>query len=141
MAVLPEHSDLRGSIHIGASIPKRTDTPTGIQKYVGTDGLVVSASITTSINILSLPFISGLVLIITGTTSVSLALAWGGDKLPWNSYQVLVSLCVGFACLVTFFFVEFNMAKHPTVSSAAVGEKPHCINLHSLTDSSIYSQE
>jgi hypothetical protein len=49
MAVLPEHTDLRGSIHTGASIPKRTDTPTGIQKYVGTDGLDVSTSMTNSI--------------------------------------------------------------------------------------------
>ncbi|KAF9485419.1 iron permease [Pholiota conissans] len=57
----------------------------------------------------------GLTLVVSGTTAVSLALAWGGDKLPWDSYQVLVPLCLGLVALVAFFIVEFKVAEHPTI--------------------------
>ncbi|KAF8954828.1 iron permease [Flammula alnicola] len=57
----------------------------------------------------------GLLLVISGTTSVSIALAWGGARFPWKSFHVLVPLCIGLVCLLAFLVVEFTWAKSPTI--------------------------
>ncbi|KAJ6534587.1 iron permease [Mycena vulgaris] len=64
----------------------------------------------------------GLSLLVAGTVTITIALAWAGIEHPWNSAQVLVPLCIGFAAIGAFATVQykFRFAKLPTVPSFLV---------------------
>jgi len=55
-------------------------------------------------------------LIISTTTSLVIALTWGGSRYPWNSARVLVPLIIGVVGLLLSIFVyEFFIASHPMI--------------------------
>ncbi|KAF7335625.1 putative iron permease [Mycena venus] len=64
----------------------------------------------------------GLILLVTGTISITISLAWAGIEHPWSSKQVLVPFCVGFGAIGAFIIVEykFRVAKVPTIPSFLV---------------------
>jgi MFS family permease len=53
--------------------------------------------------------------IIGSTTSITLALTWGGIHFPWNSYHVLVPLILGISGFFIFILYEVKFASHPLV--------------------------
>jgi hypothetical protein len=58
----------------------------------------------------------GNVLFILGVTLILVALAYGGTKWAWTSYQTLMSLLLGLFILVIFlFYEESNYCKEPTL--------------------------
>lgn len=57
----------------------------------------------------------GNILIVGSTTSVVIALSWGGVKFAWSSPQVLPALIIGLVGTVVFFVYEATLAKHPMV--------------------------
>jgi len=57
----------------------------------------------------------GNILIIGSTTSVVIALSWGGVKFSWSSPQVLPALIIGLVGTVVFFVYEATLASHPMV--------------------------
>ena len=58
---------------------------------------------------------SGNTLVVGGTTSVTIALTWGGVAAPWDSSKVLVPLVVGLVVLILFLLWEARWATHPLV--------------------------
>ena len=60
--------------------------------------------------------LSGNALVIASTTSVVIALTWGGVTFSWSSAHVLVPLIVGLVGIVAFFAYEMFVAKVPMVS-------------------------
>ena len=61
------------------------------------------------------PF-SGNTLVVGGTTSVTIALTWGGVFAPWSSAKVLTPLIVGLVVLILFLWWEARCALHPLVN-------------------------
>ena len=59
--------------------------------------------------------ISGNFLVIASTTSVLLALAWGGVTYPWKSFRVLVPLILGIVGWAAFLLYEFLFAKEDAI--------------------------
>lgn len=59
--------------------------------------------------------ISGNGLVIGSTTSIILALTYGGVQYPWGSARILVPLILGVAGLVGFLYYEAAYAKEPTI--------------------------
>ncbi|PIL24610.1 MFS general substrate transporter [Ganoderma sinense ZZ0214-1] len=57
----------------------------------------------------------GNTLIIGATCAIVLGLTWGGVVFPWTSYQVLVSICVGGAALLSFLLYEWRFCQYPAV--------------------------
>nr|VWO95841.1 N-acyl homoserine lactonase (AHL-lactonase) (Acyl-homoserine lactonase) (EC [Ganoderma boninense] len=57
----------------------------------------------------------GNILVIGGTTSVTIALTWGGVFAPWSSAKVLTPLIIGLAVLVNFIIWEARWAVNPLV--------------------------
>ncbi|KAJ7097289.1 iron permease [Mycena belliarum] len=59
----------------------------------------------------------GLTLLIAGTISITISLAWAGFQHPWSSPQVLVPFCLGFGVFgaFTIFEYKFSFAKVPTI--------------------------
>ncbi|KAM0786353.1 hypothetical protein ACM66B_001824 [Microbotryomycetes sp. NB124-2] len=55
------------------------------------------------------------VVFVAGATFAILGLTWGGVTYPWSSWQVLVPLILGLACMVAFFWLEKSFVKYPTV--------------------------
>ncbi|KAL5536448.1 hypothetical protein ACEPAF_270 [Sanghuangporus sanghuang] len=64
--------------------------------------------------ILSLDW-TGNTIIVASTTSVVLALTWGGIEFPWSSAKVLVPLILGLAGLVAFVIYEAKVPEAPLV--------------------------
>lgn len=62
--------------------------------------------------------LSGNLLIIASTTSVVIALTWGGVQFPWNSARVLVPLILGLLGLCGFIAYEAWAPTYPTVRSS-----------------------
>ncbi|KAJ6493194.1 iron permease [Mycena sanguinolenta] len=64
----------------------------------------------------------GLALLVAGTTTISIALAWAGFEHPWTSKQVLIPLCLGGSAIGVFsiFEYKFSVAKMPTIPSFLV---------------------
>ncbi|KAJ7712048.1 iron permease [Mycena metata] len=64
----------------------------------------------------------GLSLLIAGTISITLALAWAGIQHSWDSAQVLVPLCVGCGGIGAFTIVQYRLraGKIPTIPSFLV---------------------
>lgn len=65
--------------------------------------------------VLIISTIRGNVLVIGATCAGAIGLTWGGVTFPWNSAQVLVSLCFCAVGLVLFFVYEWRFAKNPVV--------------------------
>ncbi len=61
----------------------------------------------------------GNVLVIASTTSVVIALTWGGIRYPWLSAHVLSPLIVGLIGLGVFVIYEVYLCKPPVVSPFA----------------------
>jgi hypothetical protein len=61
----------------------------------------------------------GNVLVIVSTTSVVIALTWGGIRYPWSSGQVLAPLVIGLLGLGAFGIYEIYFCKPPVVSPLA----------------------
>ncbi|KAJ7596369.1 Mfs1.2 [Mycena floridula] len=57
----------------------------------------------------------GNVLIITSTTSIVLALTWGGVTYPWRSFHVLLPLILGFCGMAALVVYEKNYPEEPTI--------------------------
>ncbi|KAL0575078.1 hypothetical protein V5O48_006881 [Marasmius crinis-equi] len=57
----------------------------------------------------------GNTLVMASTTSVTIALTWGGVTFPWGSARVLVPLLVGCFGFVLFFLYEAKIASYPLV--------------------------
>ncbi|EIM85230.1 iron permease [Stereum hirsutum FP-91666 SS1] len=57
----------------------------------------------------------GLIVIISGTLSVSIALTLAGVRFPWSSAHILAPLTLGLLAIAFFFVVESRWAKEPTV--------------------------
>ncbi|KAK4050283.1 hypothetical protein OIV83_003604 [Microbotryomycetes sp. JL201] len=55
------------------------------------------------------------VVFVAGSTFAILGLTWGGVTYSWASWQVLVPLILGLACMVAFFWIEKTWVKNPTV--------------------------
>ncbi|KAF7341858.1 putative iron permease [Mycena sanguinolenta] len=64
----------------------------------------------------------GLALLVAGTTTISIALAWAGFQHSWSSKQVLIPLCMGCSAIGAFsiFEYKFSVAKIPTIPSFLV---------------------
>ncbi|EJD41683.1 MFS general substrate transporter [Auricularia subglabra TFB-10046 SS5] len=58
---------------------------------------------------------TGNFIIIASSTSCMIALSWAGSLYPWQSYRVLVPLCVGVAGLVAAILYEKYYAEEPTI--------------------------
>ena len=59
---------------------------------------------------------TGNFILIGSVVSLMIALVWGGDPHPWNSWQTLVPLLLGLAGLVVFLFhQDSRFCKEPTV--------------------------
>ncbi|KAF9459239.1 MFS multidrug transporter [Collybia nuda] len=54
-------------------------------------------------------------LVVSSTTSLVIALTWGGARYPWSSARVLVPLILGIVGLLAFFIHEMFAATHPMV--------------------------
>ncbi|GBE77394.1 Efflux pump FUS6 [Sparassis crispa] len=57
----------------------------------------------------------GNALVIPASTSLMIALTWGGVQYPWSSPRVLVPLVLGIVGLGVFLLYEAMLAKHPIV--------------------------
>lgn len=60
-------------------------------------------------------FYRGNFLVIGSTTSLVLALTWGGVEAPWNSPRVLVPLVLGILGIGGFLLYEVKVSSHPLV--------------------------
>lgn len=58
---------------------------------------------------------SGNFIVVGSTSSVCLALTWGGVTFPWTSAHVLVPLALGALGLVGFMIYEATVPNHPLV--------------------------
>ena len=65
---------------------------------------------------------SGNFLIIASSTSVVIALTWGGVQFPWTSAHVLAPLILGLVGMVFFMAYEAIFAREPLVSSSPTSE-------------------
>ena len=82
---------------------------------------------------------SGNALVIGSSSSVVIALTWGGVRYPWSSVHTLTPLVLGLVGLVFFFVYEVKFAKnalvHPAHSyqnySSDVGVDPCCADIQS----------
>ena len=52
------------------------------------------------------------------STSVVIALTWGGIQFPWTSVQVLAPLVLGLVGVGAWFVYEGSVATHPIVGPA-----------------------
>ncbi|KIK54883.1 hypothetical protein GYMLUDRAFT_176382 [Collybiopsis luxurians FD-317 M1] len=62
-------------------------------------------------------------LIIASTTSITLGLSWGGAKFSWSSYQVLLSLILGFCGLISFVVYEAKFAPVPILPITIISNR------------------
>lgn len=60
-------------------------------------------------------FFRGNFIIIASTTSVVIALTWGGVIHAWSSPRVIVPLVLGLVGMFVFFLYEARVAKNPIV--------------------------
>lgn len=61
------------------------------------------------------PFCRGSAIIVAATTSITLAMSWGGIQYSWTSWKILLPLLLGVAGAVAFCFYEFNWAREPVM--------------------------
>ena len=115
MVVLPQYSNLRRRFSPCIFVSQCFHTTWRPQKLANLNGLVVSIFQIIASSRIRLSQYSGLLLITSGTISISIALAWGGAQFPWRSVHVLVPICVGATAYLAFFIWEFTWAKSPTV--------------------------
>ena len=57
------------------------------------------------------------------TTSIVIALTWGGIQFPWGDARVLVPLIVGLVGIVVFIVYEAKVPKEPLVREGVVSAK------------------
>lgn len=59
---------------------------------------------------------SGIAIVTSATTSISIGLTWGGVVYSWTSAQVLAPLCFGVAGVILFMIYEWSWCQYPWVS-------------------------
>ncbi|TFK46443.1 iron permease [Heliocybe sulcata] len=62
----------------------------------------------------------GNIIVVGSVTAIVLSFTWGGVTYAWNSYQVLVALCIGVAGLVAFFVYEAYFCSKPMIPWSSV---------------------
>lgn len=60
----------------------------------------------------------GLLFIVSATTSLLLALTWGGTRYPWSSWRIILLFCASFALVAIFVVVQKNLGEDGTVPPA-----------------------
>lgn len=91
------------------------------EKLARMDWMSVASS--SPLYVTDLSVTSGNFLVIASTTSVAIALTWGGIQFAWGSARVLVPLIVGLLGLCGFLVYEAVYAAHPLVRVVKVSSE------------------
>ncbi|KAH9988712.1 major facilitator superfamily domain-containing protein [Xylariaceae sp. FL0662B] len=67
---------------------------------------------------------TGNALFMAGTTSFLIGITWAGQQYDWNSYQVLVPLCLGIAILCLSILWEVYAARAPFIRRTMLRSRP-----------------
>ena len=120
-----EFAYLRRMFHLYRRVREASHSLWLVQGQDRQDGLDVSRFRCTSTISCEYSVCSGNVIVVASSTSLVIALTWGGVQYPWSSSHVLIPLTLGIMGLGFWFVYEAVWATHPIVCPThRVGDYP-----------------